>query len=98
MRVGGGRVLSGPNLYDHSSGVVIGTELGTLPPAGQPFAGRRDRIDGILGALAIAGLADEWAATAAEGRAALPGFLLRLASALVTSASIFPSGGQVIDA
>ena len=26
MRVVGARVLSGPNLYDHSSGVVIGTE------------------------------------------------------------------------
>src|SRR5690349_21793387 len=37
MRIVGTRVLSGPNLYDESSGVVIGTELGTPPPAGQPF-------------------------------------------------------------
>jgi hypothetical protein len=98
MRVAGTRVLSGPNLYDDSSGVVIGTELGPLPPAGQPFAVRRDRTDRILGALDIAGLADAWAARAARGRVALPDFLLRLATALVTSASIFPSGGQVIDA
>jgi len=68
MRVVGARVLSGPNLYDHSSGVVIGTELGTLPPAGQPFAGRRDRIDRIFAALAVPGLAADWAATTARGR------------------------------
>ena len=94
MRIVGTRVLFGPNLYDDSSGVVIGTELGSLPPAGQPFAVRRDRTDRILGALAIAGLADEWAATAARGRVALPDFLLRLATALVTSASILPSSAS----
>jgi UDP-N-acetylmuramyl tripeptide synthase len=98
MRIVGTRVLFGPNLYDDSSGGVIGTELGTLPPAGRPFVTRPDRSDRVLGALDIAGLADEWAATAARGQAALPDFLLRLATALVTSASIFPSGGQVIDA
>src|SRR5207245_8584871 len=85
------------NLYDESSGVVVGTELGTLPPAGQPFTGPPGREDRIFAALAIPDLAAEWTATAARGREALPGFLLRLATALVTSASIFPSGGQVVD-
>jgi hypothetical protein len=77
--------------------VVIGTELGTVPPAGLPPAGQPGGSDRIFAALAIPGLAEEWAATAARGREALPGFLLRAATALVTSASIFPSGGQVID-
>src|SRR5690242_14375534 len=98
MRTTGIRVLSGPNLYDDSSGVVIGTELASLPPAGEPFAFSRDRIDRIFAALAIPGLADEWAATAARGRAALPALLVRLATELVTTASIFPASGQVIDA
>jgi UDP-N-acetylmuramyl tripeptide synthase len=103
MRIVGTRFLSGPNLYDDSNGVVIGTELGAVPPAGPPPAGlplvgRPGRSDRIFAALAIPGLADEWAVTAARGREALPDFLLRLATALVTSASIFPSGGQVVDA
>src|SRR6266446_5192103 len=97
MRIVGVRILSGPNIYDDSSGVVIGTELDSLPPAGQPFAVRRDRSDRVIGALAIPGLADEWATTAARGRAALPAFLLRLATALVAPASIFASGGRIID-
>jgi len=92
----GVRVLSGPNLYDDSGGVVIGTELDSLPPAGAPFA--LSRPDRIFAALAIPGLADEWTATAARGRAALPAFLVRLATDLVTSASIFPASGQSIDA
>jgi len=92
----GVRVLSGPNLYDDSGGVVIGTELDSLPPAGAPFA--VSRTDRIFAALAIPGLADEWTATAARGRAALPAFLVRLATDLVTSASIFPASGQSIDA
>jgi cyanophycin synthetase len=96
MRIVGGRFLSGPNVHDDSSGVVIGTKLESLPPVGEPFVIDRDRSDRIFGALAIAGLAEDWAATAERGRAALPGFLLRLATALVTPASIFPSGGQII--
>ena len=94
----GVRVLSGPNLYDDSSGVVIGAELESLPPAGEPFAPARDRTARVFAALALPGLADEWTATAARGRAALPALLVRLATALVTTASVFPASGQVIDA
>src|SRR5258708_2208673 len=96
MRMTGVRVLSGPNLYDDSSGVVIGTELTSLPPAGAPFA--LARTDRTSAALAIPGLADEWAKTAAHGRAAVPALLVRLAAALVTTASVFPASRQVIDA
>ncbi len=98
MRMTGIRVLSGPNLYDDSGGVVIGTELASLPPAGEPLPLSRHRIDRIFVALAIPGLADQWAATAARGRTALPALLVRLATDLVTTASIFPASGQVIDA
>src|SRR5947208_13222368 len=98
MRMTGVRVLSGPNLYDDSSGVVIGAELESLRPAGEPFAPARDRTARVFAALALPGLADEWTATAALGRAALPALLVRLATALVTTASVFPASGQVIDA
>ena len=87
MRITGARFLSGPNVHDDASGVVIGTDLASLPPAGQPFASPRDSSNPIFAALSIAGMADEWAATAVRGRAALPAFLLRLATALVTPAS-----------
>ena len=40
MRIVGVRALSEPNIYDDSSGVAIGTELGSPPLAGQPFAVR----------------------------------------------------------
>src|SRR5882724_4294492 len=98
MRILGARFRSGPNVHDDSSGVIINTEVASLPPAGEPFGSPRNRSDPIFAALSIAGMADEWAATAVHGRAALPGFLLGLATALVTGASIFPSGGRIIAA
>ena len=48
-----------------------------------PFA--LARTDRISAALAIPGLADDWAKTAAHGRAALPALLVRLATELVTT-------------
>src|SRR5262245_778331 len=96
MRVIGARFLAGPNLHDDASGVVIRNEMASLPPAGVPLAGPRDRSDPVFAALGIARLADEWAATAAQGRTALPAFLLRLAAALAIRASTFPSGGRII--
>src|SRR6266851_4330270 len=39
MRTVGARFPSGPNIHDDSSGVVIGTDLVSLPPAGQPSGG-----------------------------------------------------------
>src|SRR5260221_4556006 len=83
MRMTGVRVLSGPNLYGDSSGVVIGTELASLPPAGEPVA--LARTDRISAALAIPGLADEWATTAAHWRGAVPALPVPLAAALVTT-------------
>ena len=96
MRIAAVRFLAGPNIHDDSSGVVIGTDILTLPAAGHPIVVSSDRSDRIFGALGIAGIADEWAATAAHGRAALAGFLLRLATALVTPASIFAAGGRIV--
>ena len=98
MRVTEARFLAGPNLHDDASGVVIRNEIAALPPAGAPLASPRDRSDPIFAALGIAGLADDWASTAAQGRGALPAFLLCLAAALASRASIFPSGGRIIRA
>jgi hypothetical protein len=98
MRMTGARFLAGPNIHDDSSGVVIGTELESQPPAGQPIIVASDRSNRIFAALGIAGMAEDWAATAGHGRTALQGFLLRLATALVTPTSIFPSGGRIIAA
>ena len=98
MRLIGARFLAGPNLHDDESGVVIRNEMASLPPAGAPLASPRDRSDPIFAALGVAGLADDWAAIAAQGRAALPAFLLRLAAALASRASILPSGGRIIRA
>jgi cyanophycin synthetase len=98
MRLIGARFLAGPNLHDDASGVVIRNEMASLPPAGAPLASPCDRSDAVFAALGIAGLADDWAATVAQGRAALPAFLLRLAAALATRASTFPSGGRTIRA
>src|SRR5437773_2234451 len=71
LRLPCARFLSGPNLQNDSSGVVIRNEMISLPPAGTPLDPRRDRSDAVFAALGIAGLADDWAATVAEGRAAL---------------------------
>src|SRR5262249_14631032 len=94
----GARFLTGPNLHDDASGVVIRNEMAALPPAGAPLPSPRDRSDPVFAALGVAGLADDWAAVAAEGRAALPAFLLRLAAALASVAPTLPSGGRIIRA
>src|ERR1700687_6123281 len=98
MRIVGVRVLAGPNIHDDSSGIVATTELEALPPAGQPLLIAPERSERIFAELGLAGMADAWAAAATRGRAALPDFLLRLATALVTPASIFPSGGRIVAA
>ncbi|MFO1057461.1 MAG: Mur ligase family protein [Dongiaceae bacterium] len=96
MRIAGARFLNGPNIHDDASGVVIGTEIVSLPPADQPIGMARDRCDAVFGTLNLAEMAEAWAAAAERGRRGLTDFLLRLASVLMTPKSIFPSGGRVL--
>src|SRR5260221_3762704 len=96
MRITATRFLAGPNIHDDSSGVVIGTDATALAPSGEPAVLSPQRSGRVFGALGMAGMAEQWPA-AAQAPAALPGFLLRLASALVTRVSIFPSAGTVVN-
>jgi len=66
----GVRVLSGPNLYDDSGGVVIGTDARSLRRPARLALSRTTHLRSV----AIPGLADEWTATAARVRAALRPF------------------------
>src|SRR5262249_48026705 len=71
-------------------------ELEALPPAGPLPVLASEPGERVFAALGQAGLAGPWAVAAAGGRVALPPFLLRLATALLTSASIFPSERRIV--
>src|SRR5438552_407032 len=96
MRVTGVGFLTGPNMYDDSSGLLIATDIGSLPPAGRPIEIAPERSGLVFAEMGLADMASAWTMAAPLGRAAASDFMLRLAIALVTPRSIFPSGGVML--
>ena len=96
MPIVGRRFLTGPNLHDDASGLVVEDDLEPLPAGDAAIELSLERLRRLLEGLGFAALQERWLAAAARGRTAMPGPLLRLAAGLLAPWSVAPPGGTVI--
>ncbi|MFO1055646.1 MAG: Mur ligase family protein [Dongiaceae bacterium] len=96
MPIVGRRFLTGPNLHDDASGLVIEDDLAPLPAGDAAIELSPERLRRLLEGLGFAALQERWLAAAARGRPAMPGPLLRLAAGLLAPWSVAPPGATVI--
>jgi cyanophycin synthetase len=93
MRITGHRYLSGPNLHDDESGLLLVVDRQPLAALAAPGAVAPERCAEVFGALGLARLGERWAG---EERPRPAEMLCRVAAALLAPVSIVPSAAQLL--